>query len=745
MKGFFVNRAFIFILTFGLSLILSLPAHSFDKEKQRELIEAYLYVTGQSSEIPSQALSEDGEMLHPIKCGTPIVNDFHLHHNDFDKDVLQSMGLEQTQVRPDRPELEGEETYGSLDGLFLIHYTRIGEDSVYQASVDLNTNGVPDYVDAVADICDSVYHITVNVMGYPSPPVDGFYPDGGDDRFDVYLKNIGAGVYGLAYVDSLYIDGPGTYRATSFLELDKDYQSLSVYKDRPLDAVRVTTAHEFFHMVQFGIDVTETEYNPRGDLTARYWMEMSAVWMEEQIYDNINDYRLYLPFYFNDPRNSIQQFRSNIDLHPYASAILPIFLSEKYGQEIIKDIWLRCGETGGSDFLASAHLAIDSITDGEENWASAFAEFGVWNYFTGERASKAPPGYGYEERQFFPSFPDSMMKSHSNFTRPISVTQNVNTLKPRHNAAQYVKFITPKLFIDTIYYRCSRYICYDSTAVNGTDDWDMRYLDTITCARSWWLCNADSGDVCMDSVKVFDPDSADYIVIDSVFDVWPILGDGKCFGEDTFPLPWGVSFIFQWKANPDDYSVVTLPAPDDSASNFFIPFPDSFQSITTVFTPATYIESYHKYANPLYTIDLGYFVEKNRDAPDSSYANLPSAFLKPYPNPAVVSEMGEQQLWFQFQVETDSSGTPLFGDDYNGQDPYLIVDIFTISGERVVTIEGGIDEDSFIGLYKIPWDMKNDADKSVASGVYMVYARLFSSERQGYRLAEAHSKVAVIR
>ncbi|MFH2050078.1 MAG: MXAN_6640 family putative metalloprotease [bacterium] len=660
-------RKFIsFITTMIIVVIIAIPAYSMDLAKQRELIEAYLYVTGQSKDIPSMALGEDGDTLLPIKCGMPIVADFYMHYQEFDKELLKSMGLAD---RPERPVLEGEETHGSPDGLFLIHYTRTGPDSVYHPNVDVNLNGVPDYVDSVAIICDSVYNIEVNVMGYPAPPVDGFYPDGGDNRFDVYLKDVGAGVYGLAYVDSLYIDGPGTYRATSFLELDRDYQDLSVYKNKPLEAVKVTTAHEFFHMIQFGIDVTETEVNNfvTPPLTARYWMEMSAVWMEDQVYDNINDYRLYLPYYFNDPRNSIQQFSNYSDLHPYASAIFPMFLSEKYGQDLIKDIWLRCGETGGSSFLASAHLAIDSVSNHTENWASAFAEFAVWNYFTGDMAAFAPSGYGYEERAFFSSFPDTMFTEYYDYSTPISVDPGKynNLLSPRHNAAQYVVFNTPQLFsgVDTTYYKCSRHICYDSTQVMypSSEEWHMRYLDTITCNRSWWFCNADSGDVCMDSVIVPDPDSGyDFIEIDTVFDLWPILGDGRCFSgaEPTFPLPWGVSFIFQWKFNPNVYSVVTLPAPDDSASHFSIPFPDSFQSITTVFTPATYIESYHKYRDPLYVMDLGYYVEENRGAPDASYANLPSAFLKPYPNPAVVNEMGEELLWFQFQVATDSIGVP---------------------------------------------------------------------------------------
>jgi len=165
MKGQFVRKSISFITFIIIVLICTIPAYSFDKEKQIELIEMYQYVTGQSKDIPSMSLGDDGEIL-PIKCGTPIVADFHQRFNEFDKELLESFGL----ARPTRPVLQGEETHGSPAGLFLIHYTKIGDDAVYQADVDVNLNGVPDYVDSVAIICDSVYNKIVNIMGYPALP-----------------------------------------------------------------------------------------------------------------------------------------------------------------------------------------------------------------------------------------------------------------------------------------------------------------------------------------------------------------------------------------------------------------------------------------------------------------------------------------------------------------------------------------------------------------------------------------------
>ena len=81
--------------------------------------------------------------------------------------------------------------------------------------------------------------------------------------------------------------------------------------------------------MQFGIDFTEAEVDNQ-EVVRRYWMELSAVWMEEEIYDNINDYYSYLPFFFSNSRLSLQQFRSFTDLHPYGAVVFAVYLSERF-------------------------------------------------------------------------------------------------------------------------------------------------------------------------------------------------------------------------------------------------------------------------------------------------------------------------------------------------------------------------------------------------------------------------------
>ena len=292
-----IRVALFFILTISLTGVLAVEIS--ELEKQLELIGYYQLIVHGQEYVSAEALSQmefSADML-PIKCGTPTVAAFAMGFDQFDKELISRHSL----TLLDRP-TETDETYDSPGGFFKVHFTRFGSHAVYQSSII--TGGIPNYVLGVARIFDSVYTHIINTLGYPLPPSDGGYAQGVDSLYDVYLTNLGGVVFGLTYPDSLQFDSIGSLRGTSFIELDNDYQesSFSTYNSRPLDAVRVTAAHEYFHAVHFGIDFTEMEDWNNAPLQRRYWYEMSATWMEEEIYDDINDYYSYLSFFFNKPR-----------------------------------------------------------------------------------------------------------------------------------------------------------------------------------------------------------------------------------------------------------------------------------------------------------------------------------------------------------------------------------------------------------------------------------------------------------
>jgi len=696
------------------------------RERQIEIIENYMYVTGQTTQLPSlalEAVSGYPEEL-PVKCGTPAVLDFVFNHDKLDPELLQALGARAWA----RPTYLDERTYDSPNDLFKIHYTTTGGDAVYRAGDDRDGDDVPNYVEDMAFILESVYNHIIDTLGYDPPPVDSFYESGGDEKYDVYISDLGGGVFGLTYPDEYAIDDTNYTRATSFIELENDYQEMPTYRNRPLDAVRVTCAHEFFHAVQFGIDVTEAEViiiksDTKVDtIPLPYWMEMSAVWMEEEIYDDINDYYSYLPYFFNYPRTSIQQFKSTItDYHPYASVVFPIFLSEKFGRDIIKDIWLRCGELGpGASFLIAAELAVDSIIGGDSGMPTAFRDFALWNYFTGDRVCFAPDDVGYSEKEMYPAIPDTIITfmddtilvidNHTKY--PLLVLGNENPRWPEHNSAAYVRL----------------------------DHMRAVKTDPVGFDTTFWSCRGwDPLGLCIDSIQVT-------VSIDTFFSIYVFLGDPD---SPRPPQPWGLNVVFQLDSIPDSFI----------ADQFFLPYidaagvpsllkiiePNQYRSVTMIISPASYVREAYK---PPYDYSLAYYVPELLDSAridtpiiiDPELVDIPASVLAPYPNPAVVNDMGGSPLKFRFQIPTNSFSNCIYAK------PSFTVDIFSVAGEFVRGFTSVIPH--YCGKkveFTAEWDMKNEWGKGVASGVYIAVGRVYSSAKKSLLLAEDKVKVAIIR
>jgi len=774
----------LFVLLFG---VMSFAQDSaIPEETQIQIITNYMNVTGQKSKIPPRySLVEDDPYKLPAKCGTSAVLDFVENYDKLDRELMLSLGVDYIT----RPVLDS--SYDSPAGYFKIHYNITGDSAVYQPGTDTDLDGVPDYVESMALIADYVYEHIINGLGYPVPPTDAFYDtQGGDGKYDIYILNLNGSAYGLDYIDERYL-GPQSMQATSFIILDNDYyefyvfdedhQKVFLYRDRPLDAVRVTMAHEYFHAVQFGMDFQETE--PGASISRRYWMEMSAVWMEEEVYDDINDYYTYLDYFFSYPLTSIQQFSNYSDIHPYASVVFPIYLSETYGRDIIRDIWFRCAEYGaGPHFLIAAGEKIDSASGGEASYASAFRDFALWNYFTGpNRAAHSPNGMGYSERADYPEIPYGIERRYYDVVNEVTVvetlavidTQSVypvyvpyalNDFTPEHNAAVYLQFTETRTIHDK-YWKCNDgswdVTCFDTmitledTIVCDSLDclaFDCNYqrvCDSIICDSFYCdtiLTSIDTTitvcqeDRCHDSTQVNETDL--YEMIDSTMYV--------SISYDTLTEPWGLRVVFQLESDPDSYYVESYLMPGDPVvfgTLIFLPNkiyelykPDNFRSITFVASPAsTDLLRYEAFDGMV----LAYWVPEEGEL-DSSLINVASGILYSYPNPAVVSRMKSDSITFRFQVPTDSTSFP------TEVEPKMVVDIFNIAGEYIATVEREEQRMDRLGWVEVGWDMKNAEGRDVASGVYIAYARLFSdrievTSQKRYLLAEDKVKVAIIR
>jgi len=260
---------------------------------------------------------------------------------------------------PDRPDLTGDVlVHGSEH--FLVHFTLSGRDAA--SSTDNNANGVADYVEAVAEAMEFAWQVEIVQLGWAAPPSDGGI--GGDARYDVYLEDIyddgTAGYTDGGYRDTTVGDNPNTPAietdaSHSYISLDNDYREQNIFP--PVDIMRVTAVHELNHAIQFGYD---------GDEPADWLWEATATWMEDVVYDDVNDQDYYLDAVFSSPDTcQIAEGEEGTDNegHWYGMWIFLRYISEHYGNEVIRVMWENMATQDGYGALETALAGVDTTLD----------------------------------------------------------------------------------------------------------------------------------------------------------------------------------------------------------------------------------------------------------------------------------------------------------------------------------------------------------------------------------------------
>ena len=153
----------------------------------------------------------------------------------------------------------------SPKGRFKIHYALSGVDAAE-----------PGFIEEIAKLFDFVYEFEIDELGYNAPPAD-FGVDG--PEYDVYVHNISD--YGYTTYEEPIEETPWQ-DYTSYIEMDNNFAHTPT---KGLDGARVTAAHEFFHMIQFGYRSYQTS-----ELNSIFLNESCSVWMEDVVFDDINDY-----------------------------------------------------------------------------------------------------------------------------------------------------------------------------------------------------------------------------------------------------------------------------------------------------------------------------------------------------------------------------------------------------------------------------------------------------------------------
>ena len=255
-------------------------------------------------------------------------------------------------------------SYGVPGGRVLVHYVTTSPDAV--PATDTDASGVPDFVEEAARRGDESL-AAFAAMGFRAPRGDGTL--GGDDRLDLYLRDLN-GADGSFTADTCT---QTPFTCAGHITIENDFVGYA-YPSTSI-ALRVLTSHELFHAVQNAYDGDQ----PIG------WSEGSAVWAEEAVFPEQDDFEHLVAAFLAKPFRPFDRPGAGFgDLYPYGAGLWPYFLEAHVGTGITAAAWAGCEDQGDDpDFLDAIDL---ELTDRGRTLVDTWITFTRWNARTGARA-----------------------------------------------------------------------------------------------------------------------------------------------------------------------------------------------------------------------------------------------------------------------------------------------------------------------------------------------------------------------
>ena len=238
----------------------------------------------------------------PVRCGTPMVKDARAAVDWMSPSARLAVDL----LLPRSPQQ-------------VMSY----ESDNFSLIVGPQFTGTEDDIDWWLDTFEHVWDVEVTGTGFDNPPCTNQY------YFDVYLANTGGTTPSMSHDTWGYTDHSGD---CPYVVMHPDY----AFTGNPIGAAQVTAAHEFQHGIQSGYDWWE----------GNYWMEATATWAEDLVYDDVDDYLDYI----NGSEGWLAYPEYALTLedgwHEYGNVIWVKYLAENWGGDAaVVDLWERCIDT----------------------------------------------------------------------------------------------------------------------------------------------------------------------------------------------------------------------------------------------------------------------------------------------------------------------------------------------------------------------------------------------------------------
>ena len=261
-------------------------------------------------------------------------------------------------------------------------------------------------------VLGNVWDHEVGDLRFRPPPGDR--RRGGDSRFDVYLAELGSrSLFGYCTPERR-VRGE-RFAASSYCVLDDDFARRQ-FGARPIDSLRVTAAHEFFHAIQFGYDFREDPW----------LIESTATWIEETFADRVDDNRRYLRYgTVRRPSVPLDDFSSDRYAH-YGTWAWWEYLAERHGDRLVRAVW-RQADTVADAPDRSSVAALRTVLGRHEGLPRALTSYAVANL---------APSHTYPEGSRWPA-------ARLGRVLPLGATRRTASQRVRidHLAARHVAFV----------------------------------------------------------------------------------------------------------------------------------------------------------------------------------------------------------------------------------------------------------------------------------------------------------------
>lgn len=286
-------------------------------------------------------------------------------------------------ITPSRNAYNVPEAPGSpaCDANFCVHWVAQGLDA--PNLTDTNGDGVPDYVERVLAVAEHVHYVENGKLGWREPLSDGTL-GGGHGKTDIYLSEIGGELFGYAAPDrDQAVDGRQPRHLYGYLVLDNDYSAFEFPHTEPGHDLKVTLAHEYNHILQFGYEAYEDPW----------FAESTAVWMEDQVYNGIDDYLRYV-------RKWVHLWETPLTantIKEYGTAVWNQWLARHYGRAMIREAWAGAASARPAGFAVAAYeKAIHA--DGPSSFGHDLTRFAA-------DVAEWRTGIGFRESYLYPDMP----------------------------------------------------------------------------------------------------------------------------------------------------------------------------------------------------------------------------------------------------------------------------------------------------------------------------------------------------